>query len=94
MLRLVLLIASSVLAAAKAGARSSVLDHLVPWVYGFDRDLRPLLEKKLLITLANCGRTIRMHQMTIHTLVQRILAQVSRSLILRLVGLLPASPLA
>src|ERR1044072_3466216 len=64
MLRLSLFVAFSFLVAAEAGARSPVIDHLVPWVYGFDRDLRPLVEKKLLVTPANCGRMIRMHQMT------------------------------
>src|SRR6476646_2401459 len=64
MLRLSLFVAFSCLLAAEAGARPPVIDHLVPWVYGFDRDLRPLVEKKLLITPANCGRMIRMFQMT------------------------------
>ena len=62
MLRLALMIAVSLLGAAQAGARLPLIDHLVPSWEGFEIELRPLLEKKLLITPANCGRMIRMHE--------------------------------
>lgn len=62
MLRLTLLITLSVLEVAQAGARLPIIDHLVPWWEGFEIELRPLLDKRLLITPANCGRMIRMHQ--------------------------------
>ena len=62
MLRIALV--SALMFALSAHAAEPRVDHLIPWTYGFDRDLRPLVEKKLFITPANCGRMIRMHQMT------------------------------
>ncbi|MEY2564373.1 MAG: hypothetical protein QOH88_2566 [Verrucomicrobiota bacterium] len=64
MLRLTLLIGFSVLFAAQARARLPIVDHLVPWWEGFEIELRPLVEKKLLLTSANCGRMFRMYQLS------------------------------
>jgi hypothetical protein len=36
-------------------------EHLLPFTQSFDPDLRPIFDKKLLLTQANCGRMIRMH---------------------------------
>jgi hypothetical protein len=62
MLRVALLVALSVSFASAHASRRPVVDHLVPFTPMFDEDLRPLVDKKLLITPANCGRMIRMHQ--------------------------------
>src|SRR5258708_35181841 len=62
MLRITLLIAFSVLGTTQAGARLPIVDHLVPWWEGFEIELRPLVEMKLLLTPANCGRMFRMYQ--------------------------------
>jgi hypothetical protein len=35
--------------------------HLLPFTQSFDPDLRPIFDKKLLLTSANYGRMIRMH---------------------------------
>src|SRR4051812_49130188 len=63
MLRFTLLVAFSVLGVAQAGA-GALVHHLIPWdgKYGFETDLRPLIDKKLILTPADCGRMIRMHQ--------------------------------
>jgi hypothetical protein len=64
MLRFTLLVAFSVLGVAQAGAGAPAVDHLLPWdgEYGFETDLRPLVDKKLVLTPADCGRMVRMHQ--------------------------------
>ena len=64
MLRFTLLVVFSVLGVAQLGARGPVVDHLLPWdgEFGFETDLRPLVDKKLIVTPADCGRMIRMHQ--------------------------------
>lgn len=36
-------------------------EHLLPFTNSFDPDLRPIFDKKLLLTPANYGRMIRMH---------------------------------
>jgi hypothetical protein len=36
-------------------------EHLLPFTQSFDPDLRPIFDKKLLLTPANYGRMIRMH---------------------------------
>jgi len=36
-------------------------EHLLPFTNSFDADLRPVFDKKLLLTPANYGRMIRMH---------------------------------
>jgi hypothetical protein len=36
-------------------------EHLLPFTQSFDPDLRPVFDKKLLLTPANYGRMIRMH---------------------------------
>jgi hypothetical protein len=36
-------------------------EHLLPFTQSFDQDLRPIFDKKLLLTPANYGRMIRMH---------------------------------
>lgn len=36
-------------------------EHLLPFTNSFDADLRPIFDKKLLLTPANYGRMIRMH---------------------------------
>jgi hypothetical protein len=64
MLRITLLVACTVLGVAQPGAGAPVVDHLLPWdgEYGFETDLRPLVDEKLWVTPADCGRMIRMHQ--------------------------------
>jgi hypothetical protein len=37
------------------------IDHLLSFTYAFDKDLRPLLDTKLLVTSADFERMIRMH---------------------------------
>jgi hypothetical protein len=50
-----------VLMANVALVSAKPIDHLLSFTYAFDKDLRPLLDKKLLVTPADCGRMIRMH---------------------------------
>jgi hypothetical protein len=49
------------LIATVAPVSAKSIDHLLSFTYAFDKGLRPLLDKKLLITSADFGRMIRMH---------------------------------
>jgi hypothetical protein len=51
-------------ACSRAKGKNNNIDereHLLPFTQSFDPDLRPIFDKKLLLTPANYGRIIRMH---------------------------------
>src|SRR5947208_16234377 len=46
---------------AAAVAAAPVQDHILPFTFAFDRALRPLFDRKMVVSPANCGRMIRIH---------------------------------
>lgn len=62
MLRVAHIIAVAIVGISAQASAGPTLDHLVPFSPMYEPTLRPLADKKLLITPANCGRMIRMFQ--------------------------------